>query len=367
LDLTSHSLSIGPVRFGLFRPCCVLEIVFSSASLYVSRDKRGAFTINLLLRAQTQGTTTLDIAVCGNPTIDELVQNGRVRTSPGGSALFSSCAAAYLGSTVGILGNIGEDYPLANLRRLRAMNVDTRFLRKSVGPSTRFRITRINGSRKLRLLEPGDRVVAPQSPLRFHGVHLGPVFNEISNTLVKNLRKRCDFLSADLQGFVRTVSGSVVRTVPRNLSPLLGQCDMVQVSIEEARTGTRVQDPKAMLSGFLKLRVQYAIISMAEKGSWLGSKREGTYFIPPFSDRRIRDSTGAGDIFAGSWLSTYLKTKDPVWASSVGSAFASLASRRTGLSKFRLKRGELFRRASRVYDHVKSTSAHSEIANGSDE
>src|SRR5213080_3825698 len=54
---TSHSLSIGLVRFGLFRPCCVLEIFFSSASLYISKTRRGAFTINLLLPAQTQGTT----------------------------------------------------------------------------------------------------------------------------------------------------------------------------------------------------------------------------------------------------------------------------------------------------------------------
>ncbi len=298
----------------------------------------------------------MHIVVCGNPTIDELVQNGRVRISPGGSALFSSCAAAYLRSKVGILGNIGEDYPLVNLRRLRAMHVDGSFLRKSAGPSTRFRITRINGSRKLRLLEPGEQVVAPLGPRRFQGVHLGPVFNEISNSLVSNLRKKCDFLSADLQGFIRTVSGNVVRTVPRSLSPLLSQCDMVQASIEEARTETGLWDPKAMLSRLLKMRVQYAIVTMGERGSWLGSKRGGAYFIPPFSDRRIRDSTGAGDVFAGSWLSTYLSTRDPIWASSVGSAFGSLASRRTGLSKFRLNRGELFRRASWVYSRVKLTS-----------
>src|SRR3989441_7651851 len=102
------------------------------------------------------------------------------------------------------------------------------------------------------------------------------------------------------------------------------------------------------------MRVRYAIVTMGEKGSWLGSQRDGSYFIPAFPDRTIRDSTGAGDVFAGSWLSTYLSTKDPVWASAVGSAFASLASRRTGLSKFQMSRSELFRRASWVYNHVKT-------------
>jgi sugar/nucleoside kinase (ribokinase family) len=294
----------------------------------------------------------MEIAVCGNLTIDELVQDGRVRISPGGSALFSSCAAAYLGTRVRIVGNIGEDYPPSNLRRLRTLQVSLRFLRKNAGPSTRFQITRINGSRRLRLIEPGDQVQAPRSPRRFQGVHMGPVFNEISNSLVNNLRKRCDFLSADLQGFIRILSGSVVRTVPRNLDRVFGQCDMIQASIEEARTATRLRDPKAILSHFLKNRVQFSIVTMGGWGSWLGSRRDGSYFVPAFPDRYIRDSTGAGDIFAGSWLSTFLSTKDPVWASAVGSAFASLASRRTGLSKFRLRREELFHRASWVYNHV---------------
>jgi len=298
----------------------------------------------------------MDIAVCGNPTIDELVQNGRVRISPGGSALFSSCAAAYLGSKVRILGNIGEDYPSSILRRLKTLHIDVRSLKRSNRRSTRFQITRINGSRKLRLLESGDQIAAPVGPYHFQGVHMGPVFNEISGSLVNTLRKRCRFLSADLQGFVRAASANgTVRTVPRSLSQLIRQCDMVQASIEEARSQTKSGDLRVILNRFLKMRTRYAIVTLGEKGSWLGSQQDGTYFVPPFSDRSTRDSTGAGDVFAGSWLSTYLSTKDPVWASAVGSAFASLASRKTGLSKFRLSRIELLRRAVWVYNHVEES------------
>jgi sugar/nucleoside kinase (ribokinase family) len=299
----------------------------------------------------------MDIAVCGNPTIDELVQEDRVHESPGGSALFSSCAAAYLGSKVGIVGNIGEDYPPAVLRRLKTWHIDLRFLRKRDVPTARFRITRSNGSRKLRLLESGDQIAELSGTNHFQGVHMGPVFNEIPSSLITNLRKRSKFLSADLQGFIRIASSSgAVRTVPRNLSRLIGQCDMVQASIEEARSQTQSRDPRIILNHFLTMRAHYAVVTMGEKGSWLGSQREGTYFVPPLSDGSIQDSTGAGDVFAGSWLSTYFSTKDPVWASSVGSAFASMASRRTGLSKFSVGRTELFRRASWVYNHVKPIS-----------
>ncbi len=271
--------------------------------------------------------------------------------------MFTSCAAAYLGSKVGIIGTIGEDYPPKILKRLKTLHVDIHFLRETPRPSTSFQITRNNGSRNLRLIEQGSRVVAPRSTGRFQGVHLGPVFNEVSPSLVNILRKGCDFLSADLQGFIRAVSvDGTVRTVPRSLSRILGRCDMVQASIEEARFQTRSRDPRAILNRFLAMRVQYAIVTMGERGSWLGSQCDGSYFVPAFPDSSIRDSTGAGDVFAGSWLSTYLSTMDPVWASAVGSAFASLASRRTGLSKFRIRRRELFRRASWVYNHVKPTS-----------
>ena len=298
----------------------------------------------------------MDIAVCGNPTIDELVQNGRVRTSPGGSALFTSCAAAYLGSKVGIIGTIGEDYPPKILKRLKTLHIDIHFLRETPRPSTRFQITRNNGSRKLELIEPGSHVVAPRSTGRFQGVHLGPVFNEIQSSLITTLRKRCEFLSADLQGFIRAVSGNgTVLTVPRSLSRILGRCDMVQASIEEARSQTRSRDPRDILNRFLAMRVQYAIVTMAEKGSWLGSQDATSYFVPAFPERSIRDSTGAGDVFAGSWLSTYLSTRDPVWASAVGSAFASLSSRKTGLSKFPISRTELLRRAVWVYNHSEAS------------
>jgi sugar/nucleoside kinase (ribokinase family) len=335
----------------LLRP---LDRLFFGISFLFREIGGGSLLLTSCCRPDSEHwDSTMDILVCGNPTIDELVQNGRVCASPGGSALFASCAAGYLGSRVGILGNIGEDYPPRVLRRLKTLHIDIRLLKKSKGPSTRFQITRTNGSRKLRLLESGEQIAAPAGSHHFQGVHMGPVFNEIPSSLIATLRKRCDFLSVDLQGFIRTVSANgAVRTVPRSLSRLIGQCDMVQASIDEARSQTRSRDPRAILNRFLTMGAYFAIVTMGEKGSWLGSRRNGPFFIPAFPDRRIRDSTGAGDVYAGSWLSTYLSTKDPTWGSSVGSAFASLASRQSGLSKFRISWIELFRRAVWVYNHI---------------
>jgi sugar/nucleoside kinase (ribokinase family) len=295
-----------------------------------------------------------NVAVCGNLTIDELVQPDRVTVSPGGSALFASGAAVSLGANVSILGNIGEDYPPSLVRRLKALRVNTRLLRRTEGPSTRFRITRFNGLRKLRLLASGEPVTLPRSQMFFQGVHLGPVFNEVSSSVVETVRRRCDFLSADLQGFIRTASSTgTVRSTTRRLGDLLRHCNMVQASIEEARSQIAPIGPMKILDHFRAYKVPYVIITLGGRGSWLSADDYGIFFVPAFRDRNVRDSTGAGDIFAGSWVTTYLATNDPVWASAVGSAFASMASRSSGLAKFRVDRNELLRRAGYVYDHVK--------------
>ncbi len=297
------------------------------------------------------------IAVCGNLTLDELVQGSKTTVLPGGSALFASGAAASLGAKVSILGNIGRDYPSSNITRLRNLCVDTRFLYRTSDLTTRFRITRFNGSRNLQVLAAGAPVTLPQNPGLFLGVHLGPVFNEISRLLVKTIRRKCDFLSADLQGFIRTVSRTdIVRIEQRRIGHLLRECDMVQASIEEAESQFGSTDQMRILDLLRAYGVPFSNITMGARGSWLSVEGRGVFSVPAFRDQSSRDSTGAGDIFAGSWLTTYLATSDPLWAAAVGSAFASIGSRRSGIDKFRIDKRELFRRAGNVYERVKCVS-----------
>ena len=295
----------------------------------------------------------MNIAVCGNLTLDELVQGERIRISPGGSALFASGAADYLGAKVEIIGNIGEDYPSSVLNWLKHHSLNLGVLRKTRGHSTRFRIGYYHGSRRLWLLHEGWPVELTWKGGRVEGLHLGPVFNEISESLVRSLRKKCGFMSLDIQGFVRKVNRSgEVQVLRCNLDSVLRMCDLMKASIDEAKRQTSSRDHEVILDRFLAKGPKYVILTLGAKGSLLGIRNYEKFLIPAFPDKSIKDPTGAGDVYAGAWLTSYLRTKDPVWAASVGSAFGSLASRRTGLSKFRVSRRELFRRTSWVYNHV---------------
>lgn len=295
----------------------------------------------------------MNIIVCGNPTLDELVQEGRVRISPGGSALFVSGAANYLGAKVGIIGNIGDDYPSSVMRWLMHHGFDLSLLKKTKGPSTRFRIGYPRGSRKLWLLDAGRSVEMTWTGGRVEGLHLGPVFDEISVSLVHLLRKKCGFMSLDIQGLVRKVNRfGEVQVWRRNLDSVLRMCNLIKASIDEAKFQTSSGDHRIILDRFLAKGPEYAVLTLGAKGSLLGIRSHRKFLIPAFPDKSIKDPTGAGDVYAGAWLTAYLRTKDPVWAASVGSALGSLTSRRTGLSKFSISRRELFRRTSWVYAHV---------------
>jgi sugar/nucleoside kinase (ribokinase family) len=287
-------------------------------------------------------------------TIDQIANKSGVSVSPGGSALFASAAASYLGSRVAIVGNVGEDYPPSNVKWLKSRGVDVRALKKLNGPSTRFRVTHPNGSRRLSVLAKGSAIRTPFGLGSVEGTHLGPVFNEISTSLAASLRARSKFLSADLQGFIRTTGpAGLVRAVKRKLGPLLKMCDIVQASIDEAKSQFPSGGRDHLMSRFLEAGPQYCVLTLGHQGSILGIKQDQSYMVPAFPDKSIMDTTGAGDVFAGSWLSSYLSTTDPVWAAAVGSAFASIASRNTGLLKFDFEKKELMRRAGWVYNRVR--------------
>ena len=160
-------------------------------------------------------------------------------------------------------------------------------------------------------------------------------------------------MSLDIQGLVRKVNRlGEIQVLRRNLDSVLRICDLVKASIDEAKFQTSSQDHQVILDRFLAKGPKYAIITLGAKGSLFGVRNSQKLVIPAFPDKSIEDPTGAGDVYAGAWLTSYLRTKDPVWAAAVGSAFGSLASQKTGLSKFRISRRELFRRTSWVYNNV---------------
>ncbi|HMB66380.1 MAG TPA: PfkB family carbohydrate kinase [Candidatus Bathyarchaeia archaeon] len=293
----------------------------------------------------------MKIGVYGNLTLDELDRNGKHLIRPGGSALYSSLAAAYLGARVSIFSNIGRDYPENILSSISSHLIDIAGVKKFDGLNTRFRISYNADSRRLEMVHPG-RKLKPRHNLRsLQAIHLGPVFNEIGLDTLAYAWRHSEFLTLDVQGLLRTTGqDGFVRLARKNVNPFLSKCNLVKATEEEARVIAPASTIVATARGLLRQGAQYAIITRGRLGSLLVKKYGGAFRIPSIPERRVVDLTGAGDVFIGSWLATFMFVGDALWAAAVGGAFASLSVRGTGVSKFRFDRGELFRRASWVYE-----------------
>ena len=290
------------------------------------------------------------IGVYGNLTLDEIDRNGKPMVRPGGSALYSSLAAAYLGARVSVISNVGRDYPRNVLSWINRLGIDVTGVKKFDGYTTRFKISYGRNSRKLELIHPGRKLRPSGTPSSFQAIHLGPVFMEVGLDVLNYARRHSRFLSLDVQGLLRTLDrdGSV-RLVRRRIGPFLSKCNLVKATEGEARVMAPAATTLATARRLLHKGAQYVIITQGSSGSLLVRKEGDALHIPSVPEGKVVDLTGAGDIFIGSWLVTFLALEDPFWAGAVGAAFASLSVRGFGASKFRFASRELFRRASWVY------------------
>jgi ribokinase len=110
--------------------------------------------------------------------------------------------------------------------------------------------------------------------------------------------------------------------------------DIIKPNETEASilTGIEVKDiADAKLAGawFLEKGVRTAIITLGERGSVLVTQ-EKTLHIPGLVVEAI-DTTGAGDIFSGAFLSAYSKDGDLENAILFANAAAALSTRRLGV------------------------------------
>jgi len=296
----------------------------------------------------------LSIGVFGNLTLDELDRNGKLMVRPGGSALYSSLAAASLGARVSVFSNIGRDYPKGILSLINNRGIDVTGVKRFDGLTTRFRISYRGDSRKIRLIHPGQRLKPADHGGSFEAIHLGPVFIELGLDVLGYARRHSQFLSLDVQGILRTSDrDGFVRLVRRRIGPFLAKCNLVKATEEEARVMAPAATTVGTARQLLHKGADYVIITRGASGSLLVTKDADALHIPSVPESRVVDRTGAGDIFIGSWLAIFMALKDPFWAGAVASAFASLSIRGFGLSKFRFARRELFRRASWAYKNSK--------------
>ena len=279
-----------------------------------------------------------DLVGIGNPVYDiivtpEMRTDGRILS---GCSTNACLAARRLGmKRVGMVGCVGRD--LAERFRLDMSNYGIDVSIDATGGETGgFRLVYDEaGDRTLDVLGVAGKItekIFPEDFLKSKFFLIGPVLGELDLELIKFLRSSSSgVLFLDPQGLIRLV-GEDRRVVHRchreEFKKIARLVDFVKPNEPESKTITGQTDPLQALKTLNNLGTGVPIVTLAERGSLL-LKDGHLYRIPAFATHAI-DPTGAGDVYAGSFISEFARTGDLVESALFASAAASLMVEQIG-------------------------------------
>lgn len=295
-----------------------------------------------------------DVITVGHLAIDTIITPKAKQATVviGGPPTYVSVIAAKLGARVSIISKVGEDFPVESLEWLKKNQVDLTGLRQvPKASSTRFLLDYRNQERMLRLIAHAPQISLTDTSRskRANIIHIAPIANEISPSVVNELRKLAKILSLDPPGFVRSFDNHGNVNLKQWRDPeVLDHVDIFKSSMQEIQAITRVRNLKLAAKKILDYGITVVLITRGLRGSMLFFEGQ-FYYVSAYRPTTVVDPTGAGDAYIGGFLAEYLRGKDPLWCASVGSAAASFVGEVVGPQRFG-ERHEVYERAQAIYE-----------------
>jgi len=302
-------------------------------------------------------TQNCNICIVGSFSLDTIIvpKQDTPFHSLGGAATYTSLAAKTLEEqVVAVVSRVGGDLPEVYLQELRKKKVNISAVKRYPQETTTHFDLCYNedySERTLKLTHKGHPILPNDIPVNLHAktIHVAPIAGEISYEIIEQLKKCCNNLSLDPQGFLRNFDkkGNVTPNLQAD-KHILELVDTCKTSQDEIFTLTGQLELKGAIRAVHDAGVKTVIVTMGANGSLLST--EGTqYIIPACRPTVFIDPTGAGDVFIGAFLTEQIKGKEPLWCASIGSAAASLVIEGMGSTYFG-ERHEIIKRAINLYE-----------------
>jgi sugar/nucleoside kinase (ribokinase family) len=279
----------------------------------------------------------MSVLVVGSIALDGVeTPFGKADRVLGGSAVFFS-AAASLFSSVKVVGVVGDDYPMDELDFLRERGVDLSGVEQAEGESFYWAGRYAFDLNSRETLQTRLGVFAdfkPQIPEEFRDarmVFLGNIHPALQMEVLDQVRNPvvvvCDTMNYWIDG-----------NRPE-LMDLLERVDVLMINDEETRQLANEPNLLKAARWIQERGPSIVVVKKGENGAVLFGE-DWLFFVPGYPLEEVFDPTGAGDSFAGGFVS-YLSTCDTLdrdafkRAMVYGSVTGSFAVERFSVDRFR--------------------------------
>jgi sugar/nucleoside kinase (ribokinase family) len=221
----------------------------------------------------------------------------------GGASNYCSLTAARLGLRVGALVGVDRLASAADeLGLLEAAGVDLRRVDLEHGPV--FENIEVDGHRRQRWLSKSERVPVAALPDEWRGASgwlLASVAGEVGEEWA-GVPGAGALVGVCWQGLLRTFDeDGWVRRVDPQPSPLLEAAGLVVASVDDFEAGTEIERLRS-------LAPRAAIVLTAGEGGGVALVDDRMRRYEAIRAGGLVDATGAGDVFAGALMATWLLT-----------------------------------------------------------
>jgi sugar/nucleoside kinase (ribokinase family) len=217
----------------------------------------------------------------------------------GGSATYFSAAASLL-TPVAVVGVVGEDFPVAQLEFLRARGVSLDGLERVPGKTFRWKGRYGFDLNTAQTLETHLNVFADFNPRlgererKADRLFLGNIDPDLQMRVLEQV-ERPKLVCADTMNFwIERKREALLRLLPR--------IDVLLVNDAEARELAGEANIVKAAGAIERMGARAVCIKRGEYGALLVSGKE-VFYAPAFPLSAVVDPTGAGDSFAGGFLS----------------------------------------------------------------
>lgn len=280
----------------------------------------------------------MSLLVIGSVAFDAIeTPFGKTDKIIGGAATYISMVSSYLTNDINLVAVVGEDFPAEHINLLSDMGVDTEGLQIKQGEKSFFWSGRYHNDMnsrdtlitELNVLENFDPVI-PSSYQDCQYLMLGNLSPQVQMTVINRLENRPKLVAMDTMNFWMGIALD-------DLKSTLEKIDVLIINDEEARQLSGEYSLVRASKVIRDMGPKYLVIKKGEHGALL-FHGNNIFSAPALPLEEVFDPTGAGDSFAGGFISYLARTDDTSFdnmkrAVIYGSAMASFCVEKFGTER----------------------------------